>query len=246
MATSGIAPSASNQVCVERRDAEHMGALGAATVRGDMPAEEGGSQAFGRHADIGRCLTQPEPCGRRMRCRRGQGLARCRADCRELAEAARAASDHLARKSAKAPKVEQGTHVFIGHGRSPLWRELKDFLQDKLDLPCDEFNRVPVAGMTNIARLGQMLDAAAFAFLVLTAEDETPSGTFHPRLNVVHEAGLFQGKLGFTRAILLLEEGCEEFSNISGLGQIRFPKGNIKAAFQEIREVLEREGLAAS
>ncbi len=63
------------------------------------------------------------------------------------------------------------------------------------------------------------------------------------RMNVIHEAGLFQGRLGFTRAILLIEEGCEEFSNMQGLGQIRFPKGKISAAFEEIRQVLEREGI---
>jgi predicted nucleotide-binding protein len=63
------------------------------------------------------------------------------------------------------------------------------------------------------------------------------------RENVVHEIGLFQGRLGFGRAIILLEEGCEEFSNIQGLGQIRFPKGNIGAKFEDIRAVLEREGL---
>jgi hypothetical protein len=45
------------------------------------------------------------------------------------------------------------------------------------------------------------------------------------------------------KAIILLEEGCEEFSNIEGIGQIRYPKGNIKAAFEEIREVLQREGV---
>ena len=65
-------------------------------------------------------------------------------------------------------------------------------------------------------------------------------------MNVVHEAGLFQGRLGFTKAIILLQEGCEEFSNIEGLGQIRFPKGNIQAVFEEIRRVLEREGLIES
>jgi len=64
--------------------------------------------------------------------------------------------------------------------------------------------------------------------------------------NVVHEAGLFQGRLGFTKAIVLLEDGCEEFSNIKGLGQIRFPKGNVKQAFEEIRQVLEREGLLSA
>ena len=124
-----------------------------------------------------------------------------------------------------------------------MWKDLKDFVQDRLKLPWDEFNRVPVAGITNIARLSEMLDAAVVAFLVMTAEDETAEGTLRARMNVVHEAGLFQGRLGFTRAIILLEDGCEGFSNIDGLGQIRFPKGNIKAAFEEIRQVLEREDI---
>jgi predicted nucleotide-binding protein len=86
-----------------------------------------------------------------------------------------------------------------------------------------------------------MLDAAAIALLLVTGEDELKDGTVQARMNVVHEAGLFQGKLGFTKAIILLEEGCEEFSNIQGLGQIRFPKGNIQAAFEEIRRVFARE-----
>jgi predicted nucleotide-binding protein len=62
----------------------------------------------------------------------------------------------------------------------------------------------------------------------------------------VHEAGLFQGRLGFTKTIVLMEEGCQEFSNIQGLGQIRFPRGNIAAAFEEVRRILEREGTIAA
>ena len=88
-----------------------------------------------------------------------------------------------------------------------------------------------------------MLDGASIAFLVMTGEDEQIDNRLHARMNVVHEAGLFQGRLGFTRAIVLLEEGCEEFSNIHGLGHISFPKGEIRAAFEEIRRVLEREGI---
>ena len=53
------------------------------------------------------------------------------------------------------------------------------------------------------------------AFLVLTAEDEQTDGTLHARENVIHEAGLFQGRLGFEKAIILLEEGCQEFSRHS-------------------------------
>ena len=164
--------------------------------------------------------------------------------CVRLAQLARKAGSHLARQHRRTRRSSEiGTNVFIGHGRSPVWREVKDFIQDRLHLPWDEFNRVPVAGVTNIARLSEMLDAAAIAFLIMTGEDEQADGRPHARMNVVHEAGLFQGRLGFTRAIVLLEEGCEEFSNIHGLGQIRFPRGNIKAAFDEIRQTLEREGL---
>lgn len=136
-----------------------------------------------------------------------------------------------------------GTNIFIGHGRSLFWRELKDFVSDRMGLPWDEFNRVPVAGVTNIIRLTQMLDQACFAFLIMTAEDEQADGNHHARMNVIHEVGLFQGRLGFERAIVLLEEGCQEFSNIQGLGQIRFPKGNISARFEDIRQVLEKEGI---
>ena len=138
---------------------------------------------------------------------------------------------------------QPGTHIFIGHGRSPLWRDLKDFISDRLELPWDEFNRVPIAGITNTTRLSQMLDSAAVAFLILTAEDEQSDGKLRARMNVIHEAGLFQGRLGFTRAIILLEEGCENFSNVDGLGHIKFPHGNIKACFEDVRSVLEREGL---
>ena len=40
-------------------------------------------------------------------------------------------------------------------------------------------------------------------------------------MNVIHEVGLFQGRLGANKAIILLEDGCEEFSNIQGL--VRMP-----------------------
>ena len=133
--------------------------------------------------------------------------------------------------------------IFIGHGGSKEWLVLQSFLKDRLDLAVDEFNSTPTAGVATVDRLKELLDNAGFAFLMMTAEDETSGGEFNPRLNVVHEAGLFQGRLGFKKAIILLEDGCREFSNIHGIGQIRFPKGNITAKFEEIRRTLEREGI---
>lgn len=166
------------------------------------------------------------------------------AHCHELAMKLEKLAAHLARVAKLDVRADRiGTNVFIGHGRSRVWRDLKDFVQDRLRLPWDEFNRVPVAGITNIARLSEMLDSAAFAFVIMTAEDELADGTSQARMNAIHEVGLFQGRLGFTKAIVLLEDGCQEFSNIQGLGQIRFPTGNIAAKFEEIRQVLEREGV---
>jgi len=167
--------------------------------------------------------------------------------CESLTKIARHGFSHLERTEKNRAHTERvGTNVFIGHGRSKEWKDLKDFINDRMHLPWDEFNRVPVAGIPNTVRLSTMLDAAAIAFLVLTAEDELTDGKMQARMNVIHEAGLFQGRLGFTRAIIMLEEGCEEFSNIAGLGQVRFPKSNIKAAFHDVQLVLEREGIIES
>ena len=161
-----------------------------------------------------------------------------------LAEIARQVESHVSRQQRRQLQGSSvGTRVFIGHGRSLTWRELKDFIEDKLSLPVDEFNRVPTAGTSTTGRLMEMLSSAAIAFLVMTGEDEQPTGELRPRENVVHEAGMFQGRLGFERAIVILEDGCEKFSNNAGLTHIPFPKGRIRAAFQDVREVLEREGL---
>lgn len=162
----------------------------------------------------------------------------------ELASICRGLAKHLQRKERSGmQKLSEGTKIFIGHGRSSAWRDLKDFLNERLKLEYDEFNRVSVAGVATSVRLQQMMDNARFAFIIMTAEDETAEGKIQARMNVIHEAGLFQGRLGLERAIILLEEGCEEFSNIQGLGQIRFPAGNISAKFEDIRMVLEREGM---
>jgi predicted nucleotide-binding protein len=144
----------------------------------------------------------------------------------------------------KIPVPEQPAEkpvIFIGHGRSLLWRDLKDHLQDKHGYEVVAYEVGSRAGHTIRDILEEMLDESSCAFLVLTGEDETTDGKLLARQNVVHETGLFQGRLGFSRAIVLLEEGTEEFSNIAGIQQIRFSKGNIKETFGEVLAILRRE-----
>ena len=144
------------------------------------------------------------------------------------------------------PVAHLGKTVFIGHGHSPLWLKVKEYLEGSLHLKWEEFNRVPAAGVTTVDRLKDMLDSAGVALLVMTAEDVHQDRALHARENVVHEIGLFQGRLGFKKAIVLLEEGCEEFSNILGLTCIRFPAGNIRESFADVKAVLQREGMLLS
>lgn len=84
-----------------------------------------------------------------------------------------------------------------------------------------------------------MANKSTFALLVMSAEDELPTGEFRARQNVIHEIGLFQGKLGFNKAIVLMEHGVEEFSNIYGVQQIRY--SNISETFGEVLATINRE-----
>jgi predicted nucleotide-binding protein len=138
------------------------------------------------------------------------------------------------------------SRVFIGHGGSPAWLELRTFLTEKLGLQVEEFNQEAMAGIATTERLQEMLRQSCFAFLVMTAEDVHARKKVRARENVVHEIGLFQGSLGFRKAIVLKEKSVVEFSNIHGLSHISFPKGKLdNAAKEEICKTLERERVIA-
>ena len=136
---------------------------------------------------------------------------------------------------------EEETIIFLGHGKSSLWRELKDHLQDKHNYKIEAYEVGARAGHTIRDILEEMLGKSSIAFIVMTAEDKDSDGVFHARENVIHELGLFQGKLGFHKAIAIVEEGTHEFSNINGIQQLRFTKGNIKEIFGDVIATLKRE-----
>lgn len=131
--------------------------------------------------------------------------------------------------------------IFIGHGGSKQWRDLKDHLHDHHGYQIIAYETGSRAGHTIRDIIAEMLKVSSFAILVMTGEDKMEDGTVRARQNVIHEIGLFQGRLGFSKAIVLKEEGTEEFSNIYGVNQVRYSRGNIKETFGDVLGVLKRE-----
>jgi len=138
-------------------------------------------------------------------------------------------------------ELKQNVKIFIGHGHKKEWRDLKDHLQDKHGYKVICYEIGVRAGYTITEVLEDMISESTIAFLVMTGDDRDDKGNLKARENVIHETGLFQGKLGFKKSIVLLEEGCNEFSNIHGIQQLRFSKGNISEIFGDVIAIINRE-----
>gem|GEM_PF-1250614 len=137
---------------------------------------------------------------------------------------------------------QENKKIFIGHGRNSLWREVEAYLREE-NLPFESFQTNDRTGEHIIDILKGFLDNSSFAIIVVTAEDETANGTVRARQNVIHEIGLFQGRLGFDKVAILKQDEAEPFSNNDGLQHIPFPKGNIQASFHQLGLALKKAGL---
>lgn len=134
--------------------------------------------------------------------------------------------------------------IFIGHGRSPLWNRINTWLKDNLKFDnVIYFESECRAGHYVGNILNKFLDQSTFAIIIMTAEDETNGDEIRARQNVIHEIGLFQGRLGFEKVAILKQEGVEPFSNIDGLQYIPFWGDNIQQAFWDLQEMLKRENI---
>ena len=106
----------------------------------------------------------------------------------------------------KSDEKEKPT-IFIGHGHCGLWRDLKDHLHEQHGYSVQVYETGARAGHVIRDIIQDLASTSTFAVLILTCDDDIGNEKYRARQNVVHEAGLFQGYLGFTRAIVLLEAG---------------------------------------
>jgi len=134
-------------------------------------------------------------------------------------------------------------HVFIGHGHNPLWRSVRDLVEKEFGLIPECYEAESRASQSIVPILEKMIERADFAIVVVTGEDKTAEDSMRPRQNVVHEMGLFQGKLGFGKVLLLMQDGVDFPSNLAGMQLIVFKGDDIDSTFLKISAALRRENL---
>jgi sugar/nucleoside kinase (ribokinase family) len=142
--------------------------------------------------------------------------------------------------------VAQSGAVFIVHDTNPQWHDVRAFLERDCGLRTFQLSSEDLGADDLAAVLTQHLERCSFAVCVLSdgsGSDDRPGARARTDQNVVHQAGLFQGRYGFGRVAIVAEEGCDTFSNIAGLIRLDFTRGRVSTTFIELERMLRREGL---
>jgi sugar/nucleoside kinase (ribokinase family) len=151
------------------------------------------------------------------------------------------ASDLIGNQEAERRGEAVPRGVFVAHGGNPQWRAVKAFIEDELKLPVHSFES-GVWGSTQVTdALDDLLGRCGFAVCVLTAEDLSADGQWRARQNVVHEVGLFQGRYGFDRVVLLVEEGVGSVPRTAEPFTVTFPRNGVDTVFWQLRRMFKTQ-----
>ncbi len=137
--------------------------------------------------------------------------------------------------------------VFITHGHNEIAKlKIKDFLVTRLNHEPVILGEQPGRqGLTIIEALEKFSEGCEFAAILLTGDDVTRDGGLRARQNVVHEVGFFQGLLGRSKVVLIVEKGVEIPSNLSGLFYLEYQR-DVKEVFDDLRVILDTGDASAS
>jgi predicted nucleotide-binding protein len=142
------------------------------------------------------------------------------------------------------PRATNPRKVFIVHGHDEAnTHRLQSMLRDRFKLEPIVMAEAPGQGRALIEKFEQLADQCAFAFVLLTPDDEVSAGGgeyTQARPNVVFELGWLYGRLGRERVVMLLREGTRIHSDLDGVSRIQF----IRSVEEKIIDI-ERELMAA-
>jgi sugar/nucleoside kinase (ribokinase family) len=136
--------------------------------------------------------------------------------------------------------------VFIAHGANPEWMAVQRFIEERFELPVYSFESGSWVGRQVTEALADYMERCSFAICVLTAEDFTGDGRRLARQNVVHEVGLFQGRHGFDRVLVLAENGCDFVPQAAKPYTIWFPHNSIEQTFYHLTEMIRSQGFEST
>ena len=123
--------------------------------------------------------------------------------------------------------------IFLSHDKHPLWQEVADFLELKMQHQVAALQDMPDDGRTNLALLDDITDECSFAVVIALANDS------RSRENLIHEIGFYQGKFGCENVLVLRQEGAADFPSISGIVSQEFKGNDIKTTFDRIKKEIE-------
>ncbi len=121
--------------------------------------------------------------------------------------------------------------VFVSHGRNPLWKQVADFVQTKLEIEAISLPEEEDGDITDIDSLDRFTEDASHAIVVLTADDD--------REKALHAIGYFQGLYGPGNVMVLRESAVEEFTSVAGILYETFEGRNIAHTFPAVAEEIE-------
>jgi len=149
----------------------------------------------------------------------------------------------------KSPMNADSSSVFIVHGHDNAVCSEAARLLSKLQLDPDILHEQPNGGKTIIEKFETHSSGAAFAVVLLTADDvggkngdATESLNSRARQNVVLELGYFYGRLGRNKVCAVYEEGVELPSDLQGIVWVLLDSGG--AWKTELAKELRSAGLS--
>jgi predicted nucleotide-binding protein len=157
------------------------------------------------------------------------------------------ASGFLQQTQTPVPEKRRPIGVILVHDGHSQRGDVRRFVEQRCGIPVHEIDAATVADTQVAALMPRLLARSSFAICLLTGGSRSSPAEISARSradhHVVHQAGILQGRYGFGRVAILVEEGCDTFSNIAGLVRLHFPVGRVSSVFLELERMLQREGL---
>jgi sugar/nucleoside kinase (ribokinase family)/predicted nucleotide-binding protein len=133
--------------------------------------------------------------------------------------------------------------VFLVHEGKRDWQAVRRFIVNECKLQVFELSLANVDENSLAEIMEEQLPRCSFAVCVLSTEASPGGVAENADQDLVHQAGILQGRYGFKRVAILAEESCKTFSNIAGLIHLDFPSGQVETTFFELERMFQRESL---